>query len=168
MNILKKKLKKFKNLSVQAFFVFTSSKGKFYTLEMQLLCLRNSYQDSFLHMKPTIYDVGRGHTCKFELKPLFLSFLRVPKMGIFNNFEGFLTLLCTGGGHLVPPPKVLVSGAFQSDLRDPRCWHKSYMIMRIDFMKKKIQNFFKFFSIFFSFLDTLNKQKDIFALWGQK
>ena len=46
-----------------------------------------------------------------------------------------------GGGHLVPLPKVLVSGAFQSDLRDPRCWHNSYMIMRIDFMKKKIKFF---------------------------
>ena len=42
-----------------------------------------------------------------------------------------------GGG-----TQVLVSGAFQSDLRDPRCWHNSYMIMRIDFMKKKFQNFF--------------------------
>ena len=48
-----------------------------------------------------------------------------------------LTLLCTGGGHLVPPPKVLVYGAFQSDLRYPRCWHNSYMIKRIYFMKKK-------------------------------
>ena len=39
-----------------------------------------------------------------------------------------LTLLCTG---------VLVYGAFQSDLRYPRCWHNSYMIKRIYFMKKK-------------------------------
>ena len=61
--------------------------------------------------------------------------------------------------------KVLVSGAFQSDLRDPRCWHNSYMIIRIDFMKKKFQIFV---SIFFSFLDTLHTQKDFFALLGQK
>ena len=60
-----------------------------------------------------------------------------------------LTLLYTGGGTQCPPPKVLVSGAFQSDLRDPRCWHNSYMIMRIDFMKKK-SNFFHFFSVFWT------------------
>ena len=75
-----------------------------------------------------------------------------------------------GGGALsAPPPKVLVSGAFQSDLRDPKCWHNSCMIFIISFMKKKnFKIFSKFFSIFFSFLDTLNNQKDFFALLGQK
>ena len=34
----------------------------------------------------------------------------------------------------------MISGAFQSDLRDPKCWHNSYIIMRIIFMKKKFQN----------------------------
>ena len=64
---------------------------------------------------------------------------------------------------------VLVSGAFQIDLRNPKCWHNSYMILRISFMKKKIQIFFKiFFQFFFSFLDTLSKQKEFFALLGQK
>ena len=33
---------------------------------------------------------------------------------------------------VTPPPKVLVSGAFQSDLRE--CWHNSYMILRIGFI----------------------------------
>ena len=31
---------------------------------------------------------------------------------------------------------------------------------KIDFMKRKFQNFFKFFSIFLSFFDTLHEQKD--------
>ena len=35
-----------------------------------------------------------------------------------QQFENSLTLLCTGGALSAPPPKVLVSGAFQSDLRD--------------------------------------------------
>ena len=32
-----------------------------------------------------------------------------------------------GGSTQSPPPapKVLVSGAFKSDLRDPKCWHNS-------------------------------------------
>ena len=63
---------------------------------------------------------------------------------------------------------VLVSEAFQSYLSDPKCWHNSYMIFRISFMKKKFKIFSNFFSIFFSFLYTLNKQKDFFALLGQK
>ena len=37
---------------------------------------------------------------------------------------------------------VLVSGAFQSYLRDPKCWHNSYIIFRNIFMKKKFQIFF--------------------------
>ena len=40
---------------------------------------------------------------------------------------------------------VLVSGAFQIDLRNPKCWHNSYMILRISFMKK---NFFLIFLVF--------------------
>ena len=53
---------------------------------------------------------------------------------------------------------VLVSGAFQSYLSDPKCWHNSYRIFRISFMNQ----------FFFSFLDNLNKQKDLFALLGHK
>ena len=63
----------------------------------------------------------------------------------------------------MPPSKVLVSGAFQSDLRDPKCWHNSYKILRIGFMKKNFKIFSKFFKFFFSFLDIQNKQKDFFA-----
>ena len=59
-----------------------------------------------------------------------------------------------GGGAL----SGLVSGAFQSYLSDPKCWHNSYRIFRISFMNQ----------FFFSFLDNLNKQKDLFALLGQK
>ena len=73
-----------------------------------------------------------------------------------------------GGGHSVPPPKVLVSGAFQSDLRDPRCWHNSYMIMRIDFMKKKFQNFFKIFFNFFQFFGHPSHTKRFFCTFGPK
>ena len=65
-----------------------------------------------------------------------------------------------GGGHSVPPPKVLVSGAFQSDLRDPRCWHNSYMIMRIGFMKKKFQ--------FFQFFGHPSHTKRFFCTFGPK
>ena len=74
-----------------------------------------------------------------------------------------LTLLCTGGG-----TQVLVSGAFQSDLRDPRCWHNSYMIMRIDFMKKKFQNFFKIFFHFFQFFGHPSHTKRFFCTFGPK
>ena len=63
-----------------------------------------------------------------------------------------------GGGALSAPLKVLVSGTFQSDLRDTKCWHNSYMILRIGFVKK----------LFFTFLDTLHAQKDLFALLGEK
>ena len=51
----------------------------------------------------------------------------------------------------MPPLKVLVSGAFQSDLRYPKFWHNSYMMLRIGFVKKKskfFQKFFQFFSVF--------------------
>ena len=51
-----------------------------------------------------------------------------------------------GGG-----PKVLVSGAFQSNLRDPKFWHNSYMILRIGFLKKNFKIFSIFFLIFFQF-----------------
>ena len=44
--------------------------------------------------------------------------------------------------------KVLLSGALQSDLRDPKCWHNSYIILRNGFMKKKMKNFFHFFHFF--------------------
>ena len=56
--------------------------------------------------------------------------------------------LCGGG--LSALPKVLVSGAFQSDLRDPKCWHNSYMILDDEnwFYDKKFK--------FFSFLDFQN------------
>ena len=60
-----------------------------------------------------------------------------------------------GGGHSVPspPPNVLVSGlAFQSNLRDPKCWHNSYMKLRIIYIcRKKNQNFFNNFFNFFQF-----------------
>ena len=66
-----------------------------------------------------------------------------------------LTLLCTGEGTQFPPlpPKVLVSGlAFQSNLRDPKCGHNSYMKLRIIYIcRKKIQNFFNNFFNFFQF-----------------
>ena len=46
-----------------------------------------------------------------------------------------LTLLCKGAliAPPTPPPKVLASGAFQSDLMDPKYWHNSYIILRIGF-----------------------------------
>ena len=64
-----------------------------------------------------------------------------------------LTLLCTGEGtQFPPPPNVLVSGlAFQSNLRDPKCWHNSYMKLRIIYIEKNskfFQQFFQFFSVF--------------------
>ena len=64
--------------------------------------------------------------------------------------------------------EVLVSGAFQSDLRDPKCWHNSYMIMRIDFMKKKFQNFFKIFFNFFQFFGHPSHTKRFFCTFGPK
>ena len=63
-----------------------------------------------------------------------------------------LTLLCTG--------KVLVSGAFQSDLRDPKCWHNSYIV----FMEKN-SKFFQIFSVFW----TPSTNKKIFLhFWVKK
>ena len=59
-------------------------------------------------------------------------FCKVPKLSSPNKIWG----------------KVLISGAFQSDLRDPKCWHNSYIILRIIFMKKKFK-IFSFFKIFF-------------------
>ena len=56
---------------------------------------------------------------------------------------------------------------FQSDLRDPRCWHNSYMIMRIDFMKKKFQNFFLIFFNFFQFFGHPSDTKRFFCTFGQ-
>ena len=75
----------------------------------------------------------------------------------------FLTILCTGGA-LNPPPKVLVSGSFQSDLRDPGCWHNSYMIMRFDFMKKNSKIFFNFFQFF----EHPSHKKRFFCTFGPK
>ena len=63
--------------------------------------------------------------------------------------------------------KVLLSGALQSDLRDPKCWHNSYIILRIGFMKKKMKNFFHFFHFFSSFLDTLYTQKIFLHCWAK-
>ena len=83
-------------------------------------------------------------------------------------FSSFINPTLYGGGHSVPPPKVLVSGAFQNDLRDPRCWHNSYMIMRIDFMKKKFQNFFKIFFNFFQFFGHPSHTKRFFCTFGPK
>ena len=61
----------------------------------------------------------------------------------------------------------LVSGAFQRDLRNPKYWHNLYMIFWIGFVKK-ISNYLKIVtSIFFSFLDTLLKQKDFFHFWAK-
>ena len=66
----------------------------------------------------------------------------------------WFNLTLSGGGLWVNPPKVLVSGALQSDLRYPKFWHNSYMILRICFVKIKIhkffQNFFDFFSVFWT------------------
>ena len=69
-----------------------------------------------------------------------------------------LTLLCTGEGtQFPPPPNVLVSGlAFQSNLRDPKCWHNSYMKLRIIYIEKKFKIFSTIFSIFFSFQIALS------------
>ena len=67
-----------------------------------------------------------------------------------------------GGGHSVPcpPPNVLVSGlAFQSNLRDPKCWHNSYMKLRIIYIEKKFKIFSTIFSIFFSFQSRKQLQR---------
>ena len=45
-----------------------------------------------------------------------------PALTLFGCPGGFLTLPCTGRGTFWPS-KVLVFGTFQSDLRDPKCWH---------------------------------------------
>ena len=37
-----------------------------------------------------------------------------------------------GGGHIVPPPRILVPGAFQSDLRGSKFWYNSYLILTMD------------------------------------
>ena len=71
------------------------------------------------------------------------------------------------GGALSAPPKVLFSGAFQSDLMDPKCWHNSYSILRIIFLKKKFQHFFNFFFIFFSLSVFLGTQKDFLHFWAK-
>ena len=63
---------------------------------------------------------------------------------------------------------VLVSGAFQSDLSDPKCWHNSYMIFRISFMEKKFQNFFKIFFNFFQFFGHPQQTKRFFCTFGPK
>ena len=58
-----------------------------------------------------------------------------------------------GGGTQCLPLRFFVSGAFQSDLRDLKCWHNSYMILRINFMKKNsnfFPNFFQIFSVFWT------------------
>ena len=101
MNIFKKKFQKIqKPLDASLFCVYllkvpTFTRGNFYTLEMQLLCLTKSSQDSFLHMRSIKYDVGWGHTYKFDLKLLLLLYLRVSKIAIFAHFEGFLIILGT-------------------------------------------------------------------------
>ena len=64
----------------------------------------------------------------------------------------------------MPPPKALVFGAFQSDLRDPKCWHNSCMIFIISFMKKKFQNFFQFFSVFWT---PLTNKKIFLHFWAK-
>ena len=68
-----------------------------------------------------------------------------------------------GGG-----TKVLVSGAFQSDLRDTKCWHNWYLIFIISFMKKKFQNFFKIFFNFFQFFGHPSHTKRFFSTFGPK
>ena len=37
-----------------------------------------------------------------------------------------------GGGWIPPPPKVLVCGASQSDLRGTKFWYNSYFILTMD------------------------------------
>ena len=34
-----------------------------------------------------------------------------------------------GGGHIVPPPSILCSGALNLDLKSPRFWYNSYFIV---------------------------------------
>ena len=71
MNIFKKKFQKIqKPLDASLFCVYllkvpTFTRGNFYTLEMQLLWLTKSSQDSFLHMRPILYNVERGNFIKF-------------------------------------------------------------------------------------------------------
>ena len=46
-----------------------------------------------------------------------------------------LTLLYTGGGYNVPPPRILVCGASQSDPRGTKFWYNSYFILTMDFQE---------------------------------
>ena len=62
-----------------------------------------------------------------------------------QNFSNLIDI-----GFSLVQVKVLVSGAFQGDLRDPKCWHNSNMRLRFAFFIEKN------FQIFFSFWDTLH------------
>ena len=75
--------------------------------------------------------------------------------------------LYRGGTLSAPPPKVLVSGAFQSELRDPKCWHYSYIILRIILMKTKFSKFFQFCFQFFQFFGHPPHTKRFLCTFGQ-
>ena len=74
MNIFKKKFQKIqKPLDASLFCVYllkvpTFTRGNIYTLEMQLLCLTKSSQDSFLHTRPISYNVYNGQFNKILAK----------------------------------------------------------------------------------------------------
>ena len=63
---------------------------------------------------------------------------------------------------------VLVSGAFQSDLRYPKFWHNSYIILKINFVQKNFKIFSNFFFIFFQFFGHPSCTKRFFCTFGQK
>ena len=79
--------------------------------------------------KVNILDQYVGHTLSY-LKILFSQWI----LEVNPTLHG-------GGGAL----SGFVSGAFQSYLSNPNCWHNSYMIFRISFMTKNF-NFFQIFS----------------------
>ena len=66
-----------------------------------------------------------------------------------------------GGGVHPTPPKVLVSRAFQSYLRDHKCWHNSWYL---EFVLWKKIIFFSFFSFFWHPQQT----KWFFCTFGTK
>ena len=46
-----------------------------------------------------------------------------------NKLEITINPTLDGGGHIVPPPSILCSGALIIDLRGPRFWYNSYFIV---------------------------------------
>ena len=49
-----------------------------------------------------------------------------------NFLEFFFNPTLHGGGHIVPPPRILVLGALHSDLRGSKFWYNSYLILTMD------------------------------------